>query len=96
MPEPDLTAELDSAEDIVMGRADMSTEAQASLFEIPESADLTHDWMMRPFGPNECASCLLLWFSGASHEETAAFLTETCPVKAMGAERQSPAIVYLA
>lgn len=68
---------------------------QLSLFDAPRPVKLTHDWMVRPLGPNECASCLLLWFPGASHEETAAFLTETCPVKALDSPQKPPVFVYL-
>ena len=38
---------------------------QAALFEIPKPVKLTHDWTWRPFGPSECAACLLLWFADA-------------------------------
>ena len=68
---------------------------QLSLFDAPKPVKLTHDWMVRPLGPNECASCLLLWFSGASRGETVAFLTEVCPVKVPDSPQQPPVFVYL-
>lgn len=71
--------------------------AQLALFEMPPPPPkLTHDWMVRLLGPNECAACLLLWFSGASRAEVVAFLTEDCPVKALDSPRAAPVIVYLA
>lgn len=69
---------------------------QAALFEIPRPVKLTHDWMWRPFGPSECAACLLLWFADASHEQVAAFLTENCPVKALDTDQRPPTVIYLA
>lgn len=69
---------------------------QLALFEITPPPDLTHDWLVRPLGPNECACCLTLWFSGTSHEQAAAFLTEPCPVKTADSRQHAPAIVYLA
>jgi hypothetical protein len=70
---------------------------QAALFEIeiPKWVKLTHDWTWRPFGPSECAACLLLWFPDASRDQVTVFLTENCPVKALDADHLPPTIIYL-
>jgi hypothetical protein len=70
-------------------------QEQLALFEMPPPVDRTHDWHVRPFGPSECACCLLLWFPGASHADVRAFLTGDCPVKALDAPQAVPVIVYL-
>lgn len=69
---------------------------QLALFEMPRPVKRTHDWQWRPFGPSECAACLLLWFHDASRADVIAFLTEDCPVKALDSPQAAPAIVYLA
>jgi hypothetical protein len=74
---------------------DMSETRQLALFKMPVPVKLTHDWRVRPVGPNECDACQLLWFSGASRAETVTFLTEDCPVKLLNSRRRVPGIRYL-